>query len=45
LGLGPSSFPRERLETLEIGVVEVDLERLGHDLRLYEIMSLWSTDS
>jgi hypothetical protein len=39
LRFGPSSFARERLEALEIVVIEVYLKRLAHGTRLYGIMT------
>ena len=39
LRLGPPAFASEVFQPLEIGVVEVHLERLGHDAGLYPIMN------
>src|SRR6185295_12214440 len=38
LGLGPSTRKRPRFEPLEILVVQIDLQRPGHDFRRYLIM-------
>src|SRR5438128_674344 len=38
LRLGPAARPGPAVEPLEIAVVEVDLQRAGHDQQLYRIM-------
>src|SRR5438552_2984379 len=38
LGFRPASLARPILELLEVGVLEIDLERNGHDTVTYRIM-------